>query len=133
MDAALHRAGSSDRRLAFLAKFCHSVDKVPHSLNQKPPNRGGNVRTTLIPAVADEAPNSSTLTTYDEEHLLTYLRLLDAEADGAEWDEAALLVLHIDPVREPVRAHRAWESHLARATWLAEHGYGHLLYDGVPS
>jgi hypothetical protein len=90
-------------------------------------------KTTLIPAVVDEAPNSSTLTTYDEEHLLTYLRLLDAEADGAEWDEAALLVLQIDPVREPVRAYRVWEGHLARATWLAEHGYGHLLYDGVPS
>jgi hypothetical protein len=24
---------------------------------------------------------------YDEEHLLTYLRLLDAEADGADWRE----------------------------------------------
>jgi hypothetical protein len=74
--------------------------------------------TTLIPAVADEAPNSSTLTSYDEEHLLTYLRLLDAQADGAEWDEAALLVLQIDPVREPLRARHIWESHLARAKWI---------------
>jgi hypothetical protein len=88
-------------------------------------------KTTLIPAVADEAPNSSTLTTYDEEKLLTYLRLLDAEAEGAEWDEAALLVLQIDPVQEPVRARRIWESHLARAKWLAEHGHRHLLYDGM--
>jgi hypothetical protein len=45
--------------------------------------------------VADEAPNANTLTGYDEEHLVIYLRLLDAEADGAEWDEAALLVLSI--------------------------------------
>jgi hypothetical protein len=61
------------------------------------------MRKTLIPAVADEAPNSSTLTTYDEEQLLTYLRLLDAEVEGIEWDEAALLVLQIDPVQEPVQ------------------------------
>ena len=88
-------------------------------------------KTTLIAAVADEAPNSSTLTTYDEEQLLTYLRLLDAEAEGAEWDEAALLVLQIDPVQEPVRARRIWESHLARAKWLAKHGYRHLLYGGT--
>jgi hypothetical protein len=73
--------------------------------------------------IADEAPNSSTLTNYDEQHLLTYLRLLDAHAEGAEWDEAALLVLHIDPIRQPARARRAWESHFARAKWLVEHGY----------
>jgi hypothetical protein len=85
----------------------------------------------LVPSVADEAPNSSTLTSYDEKHLLTYLRLLDAQAEGAEWDEAALLVLQIDPVREPTRAHRVWESHLARAKWLAECGYGPSLYNGV--
>ena len=88
-------------------------------------------KTTLIPTVADEVPNSSTLTTYDEEQLLTYLRLLDAEAEGAEWDEAALLVLQIDPVQEPVRARRIWENHLARAKWLVEHGYRHLLCDGT--
>jgi hypothetical protein len=83
-------------------------------------------KTTLIPAVADEAPDSSSLTSYDAQHLLTYLRLLDAQAEGAEWDEAALLVLQIDPVREPIRARRVWESHLARAKWLAEHGYAYL-------
>ena len=70
--------------------------------------------------IADEAPNSSTLTNYDEQHSLTYLRLLDAQAEGAEWDEAALLVLHIDPIRQPARARRAWESHLARAKWVVD-------------
>jgi hypothetical protein len=88
-------------------------------------------KTTLIPAVADEAPSSSTLTSYDKEHLLTYLRLLDAQAEGAEWDEAALLVLNIDPVREPDRARRVWESHLARAKWLTAQGYCRVICDGV--
>jgi hypothetical protein len=81
--------------------------------------------------LADEAPGADTLSDYDEEHLITYRGLLDAEREGAEWDEAALLVLSIDPIREPARARRVWESHLARAKWLLEHGYRHLLYDGT--
>jgi hypothetical protein len=88
-------------------------------------------KTTFDPTVADEAPNSSTLTSYDEQHLLTYLHLLDVQAEGAEWDEAALLVLHIDPIREPARARHAWETHLVRAKWMVEHGYARLLHEAV--
>src|SRR5712664_2956175 len=55
---------------------------------QKPP---------LDPDVADTAPSDSVLTTYDEEHVITYLRLLDADAQGADWREVARVVLHIDP------------------------------------
>jgi predicted GNAT family N-acyltransferase len=79
------------------------------------------------PPVADQAPTASDLTGYDQEHLVTYLRLLDAEADGAEWTEVSRIVLHIDPSREPERARRAFETHLARAKWMTEHGYRHLL------
>jgi Uncharacterized conserved protein (DUF2285) len=61
----------------------------------------------LNPDVADEAPNSPTLTAYDHEHLVTYLRLLDADAEGADWREVAQLVLHIDAEREPDRARQA--------------------------
>jgi hypothetical protein len=50
------------------------------------------------------------LTSYDMEHRVTYLRVLDAEADGAEWTEVARIVLHIDPESEPDRARRAWEA-----------------------
>jgi hypothetical protein len=35
------------------------------------------------------------LTGYDEQHLVTYLRLLDADAEGAEWEEVAKIVLHL--------------------------------------
>jgi hypothetical protein len=69
----------------------------------------------LDPDVADEPPRATTLTGYDQEHLVTYLRLLEAETDGADWREVAHRVLHIDPGKEPRRARRAWESHLARA------------------
>jgi hypothetical protein len=37
--------------------------------------------------VADTAPSDSVLTIYDEEHVITYLRLLDADAQGADWRE----------------------------------------------
>jgi hypothetical protein len=55
------------------------------------------------------------LTTYDEEHLVKYLRLLDADLDGADWREVARLVLHLDPEHESDRALRALESHLSSA------------------
>lgn len=45
------------------------------------------------PNVADAAPTAPILTGYDEQHLVTYLRLLDAAADGADWKEVARTVL----------------------------------------
>jgi hypothetical protein len=77
--------------------------------------------------VADSAPQDDVLTDYDRQHFATYLRLLDAESEGADWAEVARIVLNIDPQDEPTRARRAWESHLARAKWMTEHGYRHLL------
>jgi Uncharacterized conserved protein (DUF2285) len=89
---------------------------------QKPP---------LDPDVADTAPADSVLAVYDEEHVITYLRLLDADAEGADWREVARLVLHVDPERESARARRAFESHLSRAKWMTEQGYRHLLRSGA--
>ena len=67
----------------------------------------------LDPDVAEMAPSATTLTAYDQEHLVTYLRLLDADADGADWREVARIVLHIDPDPEPDRARHAFDSHLS--------------------
>ena len=78
----------------------------------------------LDPPIDDVAPTAAILTSYDERHAITYLRLLDAEADGADWREVARIVLHIDPEHEPDRARRVWESHLARARWMTEKGTG---------
>jgi hypothetical protein len=85
------------------------------------------IRPPLDSPVADAAPSAGVLTKYDEQHMITYLRLLDAEAEGADWQEVANIVLHIDPTEESDRARRAWESHLARAHWLSENGYRNLL------
>jgi hypothetical protein len=38
-------------------------------------------KSPLDPNAADLAPTDPAVTTYDEEHLITYLRLLDADAD----------------------------------------------------
>jgi hypothetical protein len=86
----------------------------------------------LDPLVADTAPTADILTGYDEQHVVTYLRLLDAARDGVDWRDVAKLVLHIDPAREPARAKRAWETHLARARWITESGFKHLLRGGAP-
>ena len=84
-------------------------------------------RPPLDPDVADLAPTECGATVYDEEHIITYLRLLDADADGADWQKVARIVLHLDPEREPDRARCAFDSHLARAKWMTEYGYRHLL------
>lgn len=62
------------------------------------------------------------MTTYDEQHVITYIRLLQAEGQGADWREVARIVLHIDPEREPGRALNAYQTHLARAKWVTEQG-----------
>ena len=90
---------------------------------QKPP---------LDPPVANLAPADPVLTGYDEQHLVTYLRLLDAESEGADWREVARVVLKIDPNNQPQRARRAWESHLSRAKWMTTSGFEHLLRGGAP-
>ncbi|UFZ02620.1 DUF2285 domain-containing protein [Bradyrhizobium ontarionense] len=82
------------------------------------------------PDVDDLAPTEDRLTAYDDEHISTYLRMLDAAAEGADWREVARIVLHIDPDREPERARRAYDSHLARAKWMSSTGYRHLLRRG---
>ena len=79
------------------------------------------------PAFLDEPPASSSLTDYDRKHLAIYVRLLDAETDGADWAEAVRVIFRLDPVREPARARRVHDSHLARARWMTEHGYRDLL------
>jgi hypothetical protein len=75
-----------------------------------------------MPLVADQAPTETDLVDYD----LKYLRLLDADAEGVDWAEAARTVPHVDPSDAPERARRAWETYSARAKWLMEHGYQNL-------
>jgi hypothetical protein len=76
-------------------------------------------------------PADPAVTTYDEEHIITYLHLLDADAEGADWRDVSRIVLRIDPDIEADRARIAFESHLSRARWMTELGYRHLLRSGA--
>jgi predicted secreted protein len=75
----------------------------------------------------DLAPTLAMLTPYDDAHLVDYLRLLDADSEGADWREVCVLLFELDPAVEPERAERMHASHLARARWMTQVGYAHLL------
>lgn len=81
--------------------------------------------------LADCPPTDAELTAYDRAHLKLYLRLLDADAEGADWTEIAEVVLRLDPKKDAARAHKIYASHLARAKWMAEHGHSGLMRIGL--
>lgn len=81
----------------------------------------------LDPDVDDLAPSADVITAYDEQHFVTYLRLLDAKAEDADWTEVAQIVLHRDPASDELRTRRCWQSHLERAQWLSREDYRQIL------
>lgn len=78
----------------------------------------------------DQPPADDQPTDYDKEQLTLYLRLLDADRDGAGWQEAVEIIFGIDPSENPERAETVFTSHLNRAKWLASSGYLDLLIAG---
>ncbi len=74
----------------------------------------------------DRAPTGE-LCDYDREHATLYLRLLDAEAAGADWREVAEVAMRLDVGRDVERARLVHATHLARARWLRDGGYKALL------
>jgi hypothetical protein len=79
------------------------------------------------PPFDDRPPDSPQLTLYDERHFATYLCLLDADDEGADWREVVQIIFGLDPASEPERARIVHDSHLARARWMTQIGYRHLL------
>ena len=79
------------------------------------------------PSFEDRPPQLDRVSPYDERHLASYIRLLDAEAEGADWRQAVAIIFGLDPDKEPERAKIVHDSHLARARWMTEKGYRHLL------
>ncbi len=72
-------------------------------------------------------PNEDEVTDYDRAHLKTYVRLLDANAAGADWHEVAAVVLGLDPDADAAHAQRIHAAHLARAQWMTSNGFGQIL------
>ena len=54
-----------------------------------------------MPPFEDCPPENARLTSYDELHLVTYLRLLDADKEGADWREAVQIIFGLDAEKEP--------------------------------
>ena len=79
------------------------------------------------PPFEDRAPADDRITAYDERHFVTYLRILDADEEGADWREVVQIIFDLDAAVEPDRARLVHDSHLERARWMTTHGYKHLL------
>lgn len=96
-------------------------------MNTPPGSRKAAKHSVLIPPFEDQPPQLDRVSAYDEKHLASYIRLLDAEAEGADWREAVAIIFGLDPAKEPGRAKRVHDSHLSRAHWIRDTGYRHLL------
>jgi len=75
----------------------------------------------------DRPPLTERVNAYDERHLAIYVRLLMAEEEGADWREVVHVLFGLDAATEPDRAKVVHDSHLARARWMTNTGYQHLL------
>jgi Uncharacterized conserved protein (DUF2285) len=84
-------------------------------------------RSMTVDEFQDRAPDSLALTEYDRRHAATYVRILDAADEDADWRDAVQIIFGIDPAKEPDRARIIYASHLARARWMTQSGYRHLL------
>ncbi len=75
----------------------------------------------------DQPPGGPALTAYDHAHLKLYLRLLDADARGAHWTQVVESLFGICTESDYERAAKIHSSHLARAKWMTQAGFGELL------
>lgn len=80
------------------------------------------------PPLSDLAPDGPDLTAYDRDQMPTYLRLIDAADDGADWREAVEVIFGVDPNADLERARATYDSHLARARWISAQGYQSLVW-----
>ncbi|PZU69293.1 DUF2285 domain-containing protein [Sphingobium sp.] len=75
----------------------------------------------------DQPPAGAALTAYDQAHLKLYARLLDADAQGADWHEVVEVLFGLDAKADAVRALHVYTSHLDRAKWMTTSGFCELL------
>lgn len=78
----------------------------------------------------DDPPRDENVTAYDQEHVGLYLRLLDAEAQRANWRDVVKVIFGLDPASDYGRAQRVYDNHLARARLLAASGHRDFLSRG---
>ena len=81
----------------------------------------------MVDPFDDDPPSGQELTDYDRSHIKLYMRLLDAERDGADWREAVHVLFGLNPDCDPERTRSIHDAHLARAHWMTEQGYRELV------
>jgi len=110
---------------------CHKLTlSLGETVNDYGTRDSGSLMGQATQPFLDEPPPSETLTPYDREHMKLYMRLLDAERDGACWREAVQVLFGLDPAHEPQRCRLVHDTHLARAHWMTERGYRALVKEG---
>lgn len=72
----------------------------------------------MVQPFEDAAPSGDEITDYDREHTMLYICLLDRKERQRDWRETVQAFFGIDFDREPDRARRVYDSHIARATSL---------------
>lgn len=77
----------------------------------------------MVQSFEDVAPSVDEVTSYDRDHTMLYICLLDRQKRGQDWRTTVRAFFGLDSEREPDRARTVYESHMARATAL----------QGVPS
>jgi hypothetical protein len=123
---AYPRTSIPPTRIGYKRSFRHFGDKLCY-IARHAKRVETKARPMTIPPFEDRAPADDHITAYDERHFVTYLRLLDADAEGADWREAAQIIFGLDADEDAERAQAVHISHLERARWMTQHGYRHLL------
>jgi hypothetical protein len=123
------------RRLQPTARKIDVNSRPPKLRPESPAPHNPSIRQNRVGALGAVSfsgpPQSSSLTDYDRQHLALYLRLLDSAAEGADWAEVARTLFGLDPDKDAAHARAVHDSHLARARWMAEHGYRDLFEIGA--
>ncbi len=70
--------------------------------------------------ISSVAPLGTVVSDYDRHHLALYAALLDADAAGEDWQQAAVSLMGIDLADAGAEA--CWRSHLERARWIVGDG-----------
>lgn len=74
----------------------------------------------------EDIPASPSVTEYDRAHMTLYMRLLDATNSDAEFYEIMQVLFALDAEDDPERCRRIYQTHLARARWMAADGHRQL-------
>ena len=86
----------------------------------------------MVQAFEEVAPSGTEVTSYDREHTMLYLCLLDRKERGRDWRETVRAFFEIDVDSEPERARRVYDSHFERANSLMSDPYFANMYRILP-